>query len=72
MMIIILRRLNVVGGDNVYSIKTLELVGEAALGMLVAVPWHILPSGDRTGPIQLIKVVTGNRSRTGYDFEPIR
>ncbi|MDB9447670.1 ABC transporter substrate-binding protein [Anabaena sp. CS-542/02] len=133
------KRLNVLGGDDVYSIKTLEVVGEAALGMVVGVPWHILgdrqsdfaqksrdlwgadvswrtamaydatvaltaalernptrsgvqqaltasdfsptgasgairflPSGDRSAPVQLVKVVTGKRSRTGYDFEPVR
>lgn len=133
------KRLNVLGGDDVYNIKTLEVAGEAALGMVVAVPWHILgdrqsdfpqksrelwggdvswrtamaydatvaliaalernptrsgiqqaltasdfsptgacgavrflPSGDRTGLVQLVKVVPGKRSRTGYDFEPVR
>ncbi|NET00342.1 MAG: ABC transporter substrate-binding protein [Sphaerospermopsis sp. SIO1G1] len=28
-------------------------------------------SGDRNSPVQLVKVVPGSRSRTGYDFEPI-
>jgi branched-chain amino acid transport system substrate-binding protein len=33
---------------------------------------RFLPSVDRSAPVQLVKVVTGNRSRTGYDFEPVR
>lgn len=31
---------------------------------------RFLPSGDRNAPVQLVKIVSGNRSRTGYDFEP--
>ncbi len=27
-------------------------------------------SGDRNAPVQLVKIVPGSRSRTGYDFEP--
>jgi branched-chain amino acid transport system substrate-binding protein len=32
---------------------------------------NFLPSGDRDAPVQLVKVVEGNRSGNGYDFEPI-
>jgi branched-chain amino acid transport system substrate-binding protein len=32
---------------------------------------RFLPSGDRNTSVQLVKIVPGNRSRTGYDFEPI-
>ncbi|MGM3305228.1 ABC transporter substrate-binding protein [Anabaena sp. WFMT] len=133
------KRLSVLGGDDVYTVKTLEIGREQATGMIVAVPWHIdgdsksdfpqksrqlwggdvswrtalaydatkafiaaleinptrsgiqqallssdfsatgasgairfLQSGDRNAPVQLVKIVPGNRSRTGYDFEPIR
>ncbi|WP_016951117.1 ABC transporter substrate-binding protein [Anabaena sp. PCC 7108] len=133
------KRLTLLGGDDVYTLKTLELGREQAMGMVVAVPWHIdgetksnfpqksrqlwggdvswrtalgydatkafiasleinptrsgiqqalvssdftatgasgairfLQSGDRNAPIQLVKIISGNRSRTGYDFEPIR
>ncbi|WP_071188569.1 ABC transporter substrate-binding protein [Trichormus sp. NMC-1] len=133
------KRLTLLGGDDVYSLKTLEIGREQATGMVVAVPWHIdgetksdfpqksrklwsgdvswrtalaydatkafmaaleinptrsgiqqalvssdfaaigasgairfLQSGDRNAPVQLVKIVPGNRSRTGYDFEPIR
>jgi branched-chain amino acid transport system substrate-binding protein len=132
------KRLNLLGGDDVYASKTLEVGGEAALGMVVAVPWHIegnsttnfpkqsrqlwgadvnwrtalsydatkalaaalqrrpsrwgvhqalaapdfsavgasrtvrfLPSGDRNAPVQLVTIVRGQRSGTGYDFVPV-
>ncbi|TVP64446.1 MAG: receptor ligand binding family protein [Nodularia sp. (in: Bacteria)] len=131
-------RLNLLGGDDVYTVKTLEVGGKQASGMVVAVPWHIsgdgnsefpqqsrqlwggdvswrtamaydatvalitalesnptrsgvqqalsssnfstmgasgavrfLASGDRNAPVQLVRIVPGKRSRTGYDFEPI-
>ncbi|MFN6517895.1 MAG: ABC transporter substrate-binding protein [Nostoc sp. CreGUA01] len=133
------KRLTLLGGDNIYTVKTLEIGTEQAVGMIVAVPWHIagnlmsdfpqksrqlwggdvswrtalsydatvsliaalernptrsgvqqallssdfsatgasgtirfLASGDRTTPVQLVKIVPGSRSRTGYDFEPVR
>ncbi|MDD1420446.1 ABC transporter substrate-binding protein [Dolichospermum sp. ST_sed1] len=132
------KRLTLLGGDDVYSLKTLEVGREQGMGMVIAVPWHIeadsqsdfpkksrqlwggdvswrtalaydatkafiaalatnptragiqqtllssefspagasgairfLPSGDRNAPVQLVKIVPGNRSRVGYDFEPI-
>ncbi|MEH2036965.1 ABC transporter substrate-binding protein [Nostoc sp.] len=133
------KRLTLLGGDDVYTAKTLEIGREQAVGMVVAVPWHIdsdpksdfpqksrqlwggdvswrsalsydatvaliaalernptrsgvqqallssdfsatgasgtirfLASGDRNAPVQLVKIVPGSRSRTGYDFEPVR
>jgi ABC-type branched-subunit amino acid transport system substrate-binding protein len=33
---------------------------------------RFLASGDRNAPVQLVKIVPGSRSRTGYDFEPVR
>lgn len=33
---------------------------------------RFFPSGDRNAPIQLVRVVPGSRSGTGYDFEPVR
>ncbi|MDZ8028936.1 MAG: ABC transporter substrate-binding protein [Nostoc sp. DedQUE11] len=132
------KRLTLLGGDNIYTVKTLEIGTEQAVGMIVAVPWHIagnlmsdfpqksrqlwggdvswrtalsydatvaliaalernptrsgvqqallssdfsatgasgtirfLASGDRTAQVQLVKIVPGSRSRTGYDFEPV-
>lgn len=32
---------------------------------------RFLASGDRNAPVQLVKIVTGNRSQTGFDFEPV-
>ncbi|MDZ8184313.1 MAG: ABC transporter substrate-binding protein [Nostoc sp. ChiSLP02] len=133
------KKLTLLGGDDVYTLKTLEIGREQAVGMILAVPWHIegdrnsdfpqksrqlwggdvswrtatsydatvaliaalkrnptrsgvqqallssdfsatgasgtirfLSSGDRNAPVQLVKIVPGSRSRTGYDFEPVR
>jgi branched-chain amino acid transport system substrate-binding protein len=35
------KRLAMLGGDDVYMLKTLEVGREKAVGMVVAVPWHI-------------------------------
>ncbi|MDB9320440.1 ABC transporter substrate-binding protein [Nodularia spumigena CS-591/04] len=35
------KQLNLLGGDDVYNIKTLEVGGEQASGMVLAIPWHI-------------------------------
>lgn len=133
------KKLNLLGGDDVYAVKTLEVGREQAVDMVLAVPWHIkgnsqsnfpqksqqlwgadvswrtalaydaavaliaalesnptrsgvqqallsadfsasgasgavrfLPSGDRNASVQLVKIVPGTRSRTGYDFEPLQ
>ena len=133
------KRLTLLAGDDVYTVKTLEIGREQATGMVLAVSWHIdsdpksdfpqksrqlwggdvswrsalsydatvaliealkrnptrsgvqqalassdfsatgasgtirfLASGDRNAPVQLVKIVPGSRSRTGYDFEPVR
>ncbi|MEH2069365.1 MAG: ABC transporter substrate-binding protein [Nostoc sp.] len=133
------KRLTLLGGDDVYTAKTLEIGREQAVGMVLAVAWHIdsdpksdfpqksrqlwgadvswrsalsydatvaliaalernptragvqqallssdfsatgasgtirfLASGDRNAPVQLVKIIPGSRSRTGYDFEPVR
>lgn len=133
------KRLTLLAGDDVYTVKTLEIGREQLTGMVLAVPWHIdsdpksdfpqksrqlwggdvswrsalsydatvaliealkrnptragvqqalassdfsatgasgtirfLASGDRNAPVQLVKIVPGSRSRTGYDFEPVR
>ena len=133
------RSLPLLGGDALYSPKILNLGGENAVGLVVAVPWHILnhqqssfvqeaqqlwgadvnwrtvtaydavhtlaaglsedptrkgvaralsesgfivegatesvrfipTSGDRSQSSQLVEVVSGNRSGTGFDFEPV-
>jgi branched-chain amino acid transport system substrate-binding protein len=132
------KNLPLLGGDDVYTLKTLEIGTEQAVGMILAVPWHInsdsqsdfpktsrqlwganvnwrtalaydatraliaalarnptrtgiqqtlvspdfsttgasgtirfLPSGDRNAPVQLVKIVPGSSSGTGYDFVPL-
>ncbi len=35
------KRLPLLGGDDVYMVKTLEVGQDKAVGMVVAVPWHI-------------------------------
>lgn len=35
-------RFDLLGGDDVYTSKTLQVGGQAASGMVVAVPWHLL------------------------------
>ncbi|MBW4506692.1 MAG: ABC transporter substrate-binding protein [Scytonematopsis contorta HA4267-MV1] len=35
------KKLSLLGGDDVYALKTLEIAREKAEGMVVAVPWHI-------------------------------
>ncbi|MBH8561286.1 amino acid ABC transporter substrate-binding protein [Nostoc sp. CENA67] len=132
------KRLALLAGDDVYTVKTLEVGSEQAVNMILAVPWHIkgnsqsdfpqkseqlwggdvswrtalaydatkalttalernptrsgiqqvlsssdfsangaagtirfLPSGDRNAPVQLVKIVPGNRSGTRFDFEPV-
>lgn len=135
------KRLSLLGGDDVYDLNTLKKGGEAAVAMVLAVPWHIesdpksdfprqsrqlwgganvnwrtamaydaaqaliaalkrspsrtgiqqtlespnfstrgasgtisfSPSGDRNGPVQLVKIIPANPSRsgTGYDFVPV-
>lgn len=32
---------------------------------------QFLQSGDRNAPVQLVKIVPGSRSGTGYDFVPV-
>jgi branched-chain amino acid transport system substrate-binding protein len=133
------KQLNILGGDVIYTVKTLEVGRDQAVGMVIAVPWHIagdptskfpqesrqlwggdvswrtalaydatvsliaalqrnptragvqqaltssdfsavgasgpirfLSSGDRNTAVQLVEVVPGTRSRTGYDFEPVK
>ncbi|MDJ0681810.1 MAG: bifunctional serine/threonine-protein kinase/ABC transporter substrate-binding protein [Xenococcaceae cyanobacterium MO_167.B52] len=41
------KRLSLLGGDDVYAPKTLEVVGNAAQGMVIAIPWHIKQNLDQ-------------------------
>ena len=40
------RRLDLLGGDSLYNPKTLQVGGEAAVGMVVAIPWHLLANPE--------------------------
>ncbi len=35
------QRLSLLGGDDIYTSKTLQIGGEAAAGMVLEIPWHI-------------------------------
>lgn len=35
------KKLSILAGDNMYSLKTLEVARDGALNMVIAVPWHI-------------------------------
>jgi branched-chain amino acid transport system substrate-binding protein len=134
------KQLPMLGGDDVYTAKTLDIARAQGEGMVLAVPWHILNagtgdfvarsrslwradvnwrtvtaydatqalitalekdpspsratvqqsllnpgfsapgasrdvaflvSGDRNGPVQLVKIDAGKRSSYGYDFVPL-
>ena len=40
------QRLNLLGGDGVYNPKTLQIAGEFAEDMVLAIPWHIRDNLD--------------------------
>jgi branched-chain amino acid transport system substrate-binding protein len=132
--------LALLAGDDAYAPKILQIGRRSSLGMIIAIPWHILahpqdtftiesrklwqgdvswrtamaydatqaliqslnlsgnptretiqqalsssnfkavgaggeitflPSGDRNQSVQLVKIVEGNRSGFGFDFEPV-
>ena len=48
------QRLNLLGGDDVYSPKTLQVAGELAEDMVLAIPWHI-KSNPKTEFVQVAR-----------------
>jgi len=63
-------RFTLLAGDDVYTSKTLEVGGQAADGMVVAVPWHILAhegSGFVSASRQLWRGDVNWRTVTAYD-----
>jgi branched-chain amino acid transport system substrate-binding protein len=40
------KHLPILGGDDVYAPKTLDVVREKGLGTVIAIPWHSLASGS--------------------------
>ena len=64
------RRLSLLGGDDVYAPKTLEVGGQQALGMVLAVPWHIDGNLKSSFPSQSRQLWGGDvnwRTATAYD-----
>lgn len=63
-------RLPVLGGDDVYSPKTLDVTREQGRGMVIAVPWHILAAGSENFAKRSRKLWGGDvnwRTATAYD-----
>jgi branched-chain amino acid transport system substrate-binding protein len=63
-------RLPMLGGDDVYSPKTLDVTRERGRGMVVAVPWHILAAGSKNFAQRSRKLWGGDinwRTATAYD-----
>lgn len=44
------KRLKLLAGDDVYTPQTLQIGGESAVGMVLAVPWHILANPQAEFP----------------------
>ncbi|MBW4580908.1 MAG: ABC transporter substrate-binding protein [Tildeniella nuda ZEHNDER 1965/U140] len=64
------RRLSLLGGDDVYAPKTLEVGGQPAEGMVLAVPWHIDGNLKSSFPRQSRQLWGGDvnwRTATAYD-----
>jgi len=62
--------LPIIGGDDVYSAKTLEVGQAAAEGMVVAIPWHIDASPDPSFPASsrsLWRATVNWRTALSYD-----
>ena len=64
------QRLSLLGGDDVYTPKTLQIVGELAEGMVLAIPWHIKSNPDSEF-VQVSKQLWGGevnwRTAMAYD-----
>ena len=64
------KRLSLLGGDDVYAPKTLEVVGELAEKMVVAIPWHIKKHTEEEfvkTAYQLWRGSVNWRTATAYD-----
>ncbi|MEH1833245.1 MAG: ABC transporter substrate-binding protein [Nostoc sp.] len=62
--------LPVLGGDDVYSPKTLDVTREQGRDMVVAVPWHILATGSKDFAQRSRRLWGGDvnwRTATAYD-----
>ncbi|MDJ0534395.1 MAG: bifunctional serine/threonine-protein kinase/ABC transporter substrate-binding protein [Xenococcaceae cyanobacterium MO_207.B15] len=64
------QRLIMLGGDDVYTPKTLQITGEFAEGMVLAIPWHIRDNPDAEFAQYAIKLWGGEvnwRTAMAYD-----
>lgn len=64
------KRLSLLGGDDVYTPKTLQVGGASAENMVVAIPWHILQNSQAEFPkaaTQLWGAQVNWRTAMAYD-----
>jgi branched-chain amino acid transport system substrate-binding protein len=64
------KRLPILAGDDMYAAKTLDISQEQGLGMVVAVPWHILGDPSSSFPARSRQLWGGDvnwRTVTAYD-----
>jgi branched-chain amino acid transport system substrate-binding protein len=64
------RQLPILGGDSMYTAKTLQVGGSETVGMVLAVPWHILSNTAATFPKQAERLWGGDvnwRTAMAYD-----
>ena len=64
------QRLSLLGGDDVYTPKTLQVSGEFAEDMVLAIPWHIKSNPDAEFVQTARKLWRGDvnwRTATAYD-----
>lgn len=63
-------KLILLGGDSLYNAKTLQIGGKDALGMVLAIPWHILANPQAAFPQAARKLWGGEvswRTAMAYD-----
>ncbi|MGC1396294.1 MAG: ABC transporter substrate-binding protein [Coleofasciculaceae cyanobacterium] len=63
-------RLPLLAGDDAYTPQTLQIGGPAAVGMVLAIPWHILADPQATFPAAASKLWGGDvnwRTAMAYD-----
>jgi branched-chain amino acid transport system substrate-binding protein len=64
------KRLTILAGDDMYAAKTLDISQAQGLGMVVAVPWHILGDPSSSFPARSRQLWGGDvnwRTVTAYD-----
>lgn len=64
------KQLPIVGGDSLYTAKTLQVGGDNAVGMVLAVPWHLLANPNAIFPKQAARLWGGDvnwRTAMAYD-----